>query len=84
MWVDSSEVESNVVSVVYNGSGAIWDNGGETLVVATHGPVKKSQKTPKSEIKKAVAKRKEYYLGEAIKAARKEKNMTQQLGELMG
>ncbi len=40
---------------------AFWDSDGETLVVATHGLVKKSQKTPKSEIKKAIAKRKEYF-----------------------
>lgn len=36
---------------------AFWDNDEETLVIATHGLVKKSQKTPKSEIKKAIAKK---------------------------
>lgn len=40
---------------------AFWDKDGETLVVATHGLVKKTQKTPKSEIKKAQAIRKEYF-----------------------
>ncbi len=40
---------------------AFWDNDGETLVVATHGLVKKTQKTPKSEIKKAQAIMKEYF-----------------------
>lgn len=39
---------------------AFWDKDGETLVVATHGLVKKTQKTPKSEIKRAQAIRKEY------------------------
>lgn len=32
---------------------AFWDKDGETLVIATHGLVKKSQKTPKREIEKA-------------------------------
>lgn len=40
---------------------AFWDKDGETLVVATHGLVKKTQKTPKSEIDKAKAIRKEYF-----------------------
>lgn len=40
---------------------AFWDKDGETLVVATPGLVKKTQKTPKSEIKRAQAIRKEYF-----------------------
>ncbi len=40
---------------------AFWDKDGETLVVATHGLVKKTQKTPKQEILKAQAIRKEYF-----------------------
>ncbi len=40
---------------------AFWDRDLETLVVATHGIVKKSQKTPKKEITKAEAIRKEYF-----------------------
>ena len=40
---------------------AFWDTRTETLVVATHGIVKKSQKTPKKEIEKAEALRKEYF-----------------------
>ncbi len=40
---------------------AFWDKDGETLVVATHGLVKKTQKTPKSEIEKAEAIRKEWF-----------------------
>ncbi len=40
---------------------AFWDKDAETLVVATHGLVKKTQKTPKSEIKKAQAIRKAYF-----------------------
>lgn len=35
--------------------------GGETLVIATHGLVKKSQKTPKKEIDKAERIRTEYF-----------------------
>ena len=40
---------------------AFWDKDGETLVVATHGLVKKSQKTPKKEIDKAERIRIEYF-----------------------
>lgn len=42
---------------------AFWDKteSDETLVLATHGFVKKTQKTPKSEIKKAEEIRKEYF-----------------------
>lgn len=40
---------------------AFWDKDNETLVVATHGLVKKTQKTPKKEIDKAEKIRKEYF-----------------------
>ncbi len=40
---------------------AFWDKDGETLVVATHGIIKKTQKTPPKEIAKAEAIRKEYF-----------------------
>lgn len=40
---------------------AFWDKDGETLVIATHGLVKKSQKTPKKEIDKAERIRTEYF-----------------------
>lgn len=40
---------------------AFWDTECETLVVATHGLVKKTQKTPKNEIRKAEAYRDEYF-----------------------
>ncbi len=42
---------------------AFWDktDDEETLVLATHGFVKKTQKTPKSEIKKAEDIRREYF-----------------------
>lgn len=40
---------------------AFWDTEMEALVVATHGMVKKTQKTPKKEIEKAEALRKEYF-----------------------
>lgn len=40
---------------------AFWDTETETLVVATHGIVKKTQKTPKKEIIKAEKIRQEYF-----------------------
>ena len=40
---------------------AFWDTETETLVVAIHGIVKKTQKTPQKEIEKAEAIRKEYF-----------------------
>lgn len=40
---------------------AFWDTGIEALVVATHGIVKKTQKTPKKEIEKAEKLRIEYF-----------------------
>ena len=50
---------------LYNGTCyrlfSFWDTEAETLVVATHGIVKKTQKTPKNEIEKAEAIRKEYF-----------------------
>ncbi len=40
---------------------AFWDTESETLVVATHGFIKKTQKTPRKEISKAEAIRKMYF-----------------------
>ena len=40
---------------------AFWDTESEALVIATHGFVKKTQKTPAQEIAKAEAIRKEYF-----------------------
>lgn len=40
---------------------AFWDTRSDTLVVATHGFVKKSDKTPKNEIYKAEQIRKDYF-----------------------
>ena len=40
---------------------AFWDKDVNTLVVATHGIFKKSQKTPKSDITKAEGIRKQYF-----------------------
>ncbi len=40
---------------------AFWDTDENTLVVATHGIVKKTQKTPKKEIEKAERIRQEYF-----------------------
>ncbi len=53
---------------LYNGNAyrlfSFWDNinGKETLVVATHGIVKKTQKTPSKEIKKVEEIRKQYLI----------------------
>ena len=40
---------------------AFWDKDMKTLVVATHGIVKKTQKTPQNEIKKAEEIRTKYF-----------------------
>ena len=40
---------------------AFWDTEAETLVIATHGIVKKTQKTPSKEIAKAEEIRKLYF-----------------------
>ena len=40
---------------------AFWDKDKETLVIATHGIIKKTQKTPNKEIAKAEAIRREYF-----------------------
>ena len=40
---------------------AFWDTEEQTLVVATHGIVKKTQKTPEKEIAKAKAIMKQYF-----------------------
>ncbi len=40
---------------------AFWDTDENTLIIATHGIIKKTQKTPSKEIAKAEAIRKEYY-----------------------
>ena len=50
---------------LYNGTAyrlfAFWDTVSQTLVVATHGIIKKTQKTPKKEIAKAEAIMKRYF-----------------------
>lgn len=40
---------------------AFWDTDAETVVIATHGFMKKKQKTPAKEIAKADAIRKQYF-----------------------
>lgn len=40
---------------------AFWDTEKDTLVIATHGFVKKTQKTPQKEIVRAEAIRREYF-----------------------
>jgi len=42
---------------------AFWDKTGntKTLVLATHGFIKKTQKTPKKELEKAIRIRKQYF-----------------------
>ncbi|MCQ2606260.1 MAG: type II toxin-antitoxin system RelE/ParE family toxin [Bacteroidales bacterium] len=39
---------------------AFWDTDSQTLIVATHGIIKKTQKTPPKEIRKAERIRKDY------------------------
>lgn len=45
---------------------SFWDSDEETLVIATHGIVKKTQKTPSKEIAKAEAIRKKYFNNKQI------------------
>ena len=40
---------------------AFWDTTSDTLIVATHGIIKKTNKTPQKEIKTAEALRTEYF-----------------------
>ena len=40
---------------------SFWDTETETLIIATHGIVKKTQKTPAKEIAKAEEIRREYF-----------------------
>lgn len=40
---------------------AFWDTENDTLIVATHGIIKKTQKTPKKEIEKAEKSRQRYF-----------------------
>lgn len=50
---------------LYNGIAyrlfAFWDTDQKTLVVATHGIIKKTHKTPKKEIAKAETIKKQYF-----------------------
>ena len=50
---------------LYNGIAyrlfAFWDTDTQTLVVATHGIIKKTQKTPKKEIARAETIMKQYF-----------------------
>ena len=50
---------------LYNGIAyrlfAFWDTDTQTLIVATHGIIKKTQKTPKKEIARAEAIMKQYF-----------------------
>ena len=61
--LDNSEIWE--FRTLYNGTAyrlfAFWDTETHTLVVATHGIVKKTQKTPKKEIAKAEAIMKRYF-----------------------
>ena len=61
--LDNSEIWE--FRTLYNGTAyrlfAFWDTETHTLVVATHGIVKKTQKTPKKEITKAEAIMKRYF-----------------------
>lgn len=61
--LESSEIWE--LRTLFNGMSyrlfAFWDTEIEALVVATHGIVKKTQKTPKREIEKAEKLREEYF-----------------------
>ena len=55
IWEFRAEYESNAYRML-----AFWDKDRKSLVVATHGFSKKTQKTPKREIKRAELIRQEY------------------------
>ncbi len=61
--LDDSEIWE--FRTLYNGNCyrlfSFWDTENETFIIATHGIVKKSQKTPAKEIEKAETIRKEYF-----------------------
>ena len=61
--LDDSEIWE--VRTLYNGNCyrlfSFWDTDTETFIIATHGIVKKSQKTPQKEIAKAEKIREEYF-----------------------
>ena len=61
--LDDSEIWE--FRTLYNGNCyrlfSFWDTETETFIIATHGIVKKTQKTPAMEIEKAEAIRKEYF-----------------------
>ena len=45
---------------------AFWDTDKETIIIATHGIIKKAQKTPSKEITKAEEIKKEYFKRKGI------------------
>ena len=61
--LDDSEIWE--FRTLYNGNCyrlfSFWDTEAETFIIATHGIMKKSQRTPAKEIEKAEAIRKEYF-----------------------
>lgn len=60
----SHERKAKIYNSLYRGSYelfAFWDKDKEAFVVATHGIVKKTQKTPLKEILKAEEIRKKYF-----------------------
>ena len=56
IWELRAEYNSNAYRLF-----SFWDTRKETLIVATHGIAKKTQKTPKKEIEKAEQIRKQYF-----------------------
>ena len=56
IWVFRTLYEGNCYRLF-----SFWDTDTETFIIATHGIMKKSQKTPTKEIEKAEAIRKEYF-----------------------
>lgn len=56
IWEFRVEYESNAYRLL-----AFWDKRTKSLIVATHGFIKKTQKTPQKEINRAEQLMKEYY-----------------------
>lgn len=67
--LDNSEIWE--FRILYNGLSyrlfSFWDTELDALVIATHGMVKKTQKTPAKEIAKAESVRKEYFRRKKLK-----------------
>lgn len=74
-WFEKLKCSDGIYEFRFDESGkyyrlfAFWDNEGRnlTLIVSTHGIIKKTNKTPREEIKKAERIKKEYFENKKLK-----------------